>query len=137
MKKYAKIINDETKLCEVGTGTNFVFYRGIGMTEMEVELAYDGKWYVEGYAPTKPDADIKADRIAELEAYLYSTDWYAIRESETGVDIPADVKQARADARAEISSLQGDEEPLAEPEPVVDTVNATEEPVVELYSMEI
>lgn len=65
------------------------------------------------YKPkTEADAELaKAEtetRIAELESYLASTDWYAIRESETGIDIPADIKQARADARVEISALRGD-----------------------------
>ena len=106
MKKYALVVDEETKLCRIGSGANSAFYQSIGMTEMEVEQAYDGSWYVAGYAPVKPDAEVKAERIAELEAYLSSTDWYAIRESETGVDIPADVKQARADARAEISNLR-------------------------------
>lgn len=137
MKKYAKVINEETKACEVGLGTNSAFYQSIGMTEMEVEQAYDGNWYVLGYAPEKPVEEQQQARIQELQQYLSETDWYAIRESETGVDIPAEVKKARADARAEISSLRGDEEPLAEPEPVVDTVNGTEEPLIELYSMEI
>lgn len=55
MKKYAKIINEETKSCEVGIGTNSAFYQSIGMTEMDVEQAYDGSWYVEGFAPIKPE----------------------------------------------------------------------------------
>ena len=54
MLKYAKIINEETKLCEVGLGTNAEFYKSIGMSEMEVEKAYNGSWYVLGYAPEKP-----------------------------------------------------------------------------------
>lgn len=54
MKKYAKIINEETKACEVGIGTNSAFYQSIGMVEMEVEQAYDGNWYVKGFAPEKP-----------------------------------------------------------------------------------
>lgn len=54
MKKYAKIINEQTKQCEVGLGTDNAFYQSIGMTEMDVEQAYDGCWYVEGYAPEKP-----------------------------------------------------------------------------------
>lgn len=78
--------------------------------------------------PLPPTAEeLKQARIKELQQYLSETDWYAIRESETGVDIPAEVKKARADARAEISSLRGDEEP----------VEVIEEPLVELYSMEI
>ena len=54
MKKYAKITNEETKECSVGLGTNTDFYKSIGMTEMDVEQAYNGAWYVEGYAPEKP-----------------------------------------------------------------------------------
>lgn len=54
MIKYAKIINEETKQCEVGVGTNTEFYKSIGMTEMDVEQAYNGDWYVKGFAPEKP-----------------------------------------------------------------------------------
>ena len=54
MKKYAKIVNEETKLCEVGLGTDAEFYESLGMTEMDVEEAYNGQWYVKGYAPEKP-----------------------------------------------------------------------------------
>ena len=34
--------------------------------------------------------------------YLASTDWYVIRKSETGVEIPMEISMARADARASI-----------------------------------
>lgn len=54
MKKYAKIENPETKICSVGLGTNIEFYKSIGMNEMDVEQAYNGNWYLEGYAPEKP-----------------------------------------------------------------------------------
>lgn len=54
MLKYAKITNQETKQCDVGIGTNTAFYESIGMTEMDVEQAYNGSWYVKGYAPEKP-----------------------------------------------------------------------------------
>lgn len=81
---------------------------GYEKTSDKYVQGYDGKWYVEGYTPKRPQEDINAERIAKLEAYLASTDWYAIRESETGIDIPADIKQARADARTEISTLRGD-----------------------------
>ena len=66
MKKYAKIINEETKLCEVGLGTNSAFYQSIGMTEMEVEQAYNGSWYVKGYAPEKPVEELKVEKRAEI-----------------------------------------------------------------------
>ena len=74
MLKYAKITNDETKACDVGLGTNNAFYESIGMTEMDVEQSYDGKWYLSGYAPETPSSVINAERIAELEIQLEETD---------------------------------------------------------------
>lgn len=67
MKKYAKVINEETKACDVGLGTNSAFYKSIGMTEMEVEQAYNGSWYLKGYAPAKPEPTIE-EQVAKLEA---------------------------------------------------------------------
>ena len=64
---YAKIIDEETKLCEVGIGTNVEFYKSIGMTEMEVEQAYNGQWYLKGYAPEKPEPTLE-EQVAKMEA---------------------------------------------------------------------
>ena len=74
MKKYAKIINEETKACEVGLGTNSAFYQSIGMTEMEVELGYDGSWYLVGYVPVKPEPTKKEQQKAREEAYKADVD---------------------------------------------------------------
>ena len=65
MKKYTKIINEETKQCDVGLGTDASFYQACGMVEMDVEQAYDGSWYVEGYAPEKPEPTYAEKRLAE------------------------------------------------------------------------
>ena len=67
MIKYSKIINEETKQCEVGVGTNTSFYVSIGMTEMEVEQAYNGEWYLKGYAPVAPEPTLE-EQVAKLEA---------------------------------------------------------------------
>ena len=67
MKKYAKVVNEETKLCEVGVGTNTSFYASIGMKEMEVEQAYNGSWYLKGYAPEIPEPTIE-EQVAQMEA---------------------------------------------------------------------
>lgn len=107
MKKYAKIINEKTKQCDVGIGTNAKFYQSIGMIEMEVEQSYDGSWYVRGFAPEKPQEITNQERISELEEYLTVTDWYAIRFADTGEEIPTEIKKARQDAREEISKLRG------------------------------
>jgi len=65
MKKYAKIINNITKQCDVGLGTNDAYYQSIGMTEMEVEQAYNGAWYGMGYAPREPEKSYVEKRQAE------------------------------------------------------------------------
>ena len=82
---YAKIINETTKECQVGTGTNATFYESIGMTDMEVEQSYDGKWYVKGYAPAKPQSVINEERIAELKANLAATDAAALELVESAL----------------------------------------------------
>ena len=80
MKKYAKVVNEETKLCEVGVGTNTSFYASIGMTEIEVEQAYDGSWYLKGYAPEKPTEQKEAEVRAVRNQYLEQTDKYMITD---------------------------------------------------------
>lgn len=79
MIKHAKVINEETKECQVGIGTNTAFYQKIGMVEMEVEQAYNGIWYVAGYAPEEPEAEKKAKRNKELIAELDALDLKCIR----------------------------------------------------------
>lgn len=80
MKKYAKVINEETKEVSIGTGTNSSFYQSIGMSEMEVEQAYDGSWYVKGYAPEKPVEEKEAEVRAVRNQYLKQTDEFMIMD---------------------------------------------------------
>jgi hypothetical protein len=47
-------------------------------------------------------------RTAESKWYLQSTDWYVIRNVETGEPIPADVTQKRAEARILINQIQAE-----------------------------
>ena len=74
MLKYAKIINEETGLVEVGLGTNSAFYQSIGMIEMEVEQAYNGEWYLKGYAPAKPEPTLE-EQVSSLEQTYGMTRW--------------------------------------------------------------
>lgn len=78
MIKYAKVINEETKECQVGVGTNTAFYQKIGMVEMDVEQAYNGAWYLKGYAPQKPEPT-KEERIAQLKNELSIIDTKSAR----------------------------------------------------------
>lgn len=74
MKKYAKVINEETKACEVGLGTNSNFYASIGMEEMEVEQAFNGSWYLAGYAPAKPEEVLAEEKRADRDRLLQDSD---------------------------------------------------------------
>ena len=81
MKKYAKVINEETKACEVGLGTNNNFYASIGMEEMEVEQAYDGQWYLTGYVPIQPIDEYNAEQKEKRSsAYTKRTDHLTLRK---------------------------------------------------------
>lgn len=66
MIKWAKITNQETKVCDVGLGTNIEYYKSIGMIEQDVEQAYNGQWYLVGYVPTKPEPTLQ-EQLIELE----------------------------------------------------------------------
>ena len=70
MIKYAKIINDETGLCEVGLGTNEQFYQSIGMTLLDVAQSdIDSQWYLAELCPMKTDEQKEQEereRIAKL-----------------------------------------------------------------------
>ena len=62
MIKYAKVINAQTGLCEVGIGTNSKFYKSIGMKEQDVSQSdIDGKWYLSDKCPMKSDEDKLAE----------------------------------------------------------------------------
>lgn len=80
MKKFAKIINEETKLCSVGIGTDTEFYRSIGMSEMDVEQGYDGQYYLSGYAPKKTAEqkalEARAERDRRIEAIRWRIERY-------------------------------------------------------------
>lgn len=74
MIKYAKIINEETKECEVGIGTNVKFYKSIGMIEMDVEQTYNGSWYIVGYAPVESDPTEEEQKKKRAFAYQQEVD---------------------------------------------------------------
>ena len=74
MIKYAKIINEETKQCDVGIGTNAEYYKSIGMIEMDVEQAYNGCWYVKGFVPEPPAPTKEEQEQARKAAYTTEID---------------------------------------------------------------
>ena len=108
MKKYAKIINENTKECTVGLGTNEEYYKSIGMTKIEVEEAWNGQFFVLGYAPEKPEEVIKAERIEELKALLAAADYWGQKyiDGEYTAEEWEQKKAQRKAWREEIRSLE-------------------------------
>lgn len=108
MKKYAIVINEETKQCDVGLATDEEYYKSEGMTLQEVEQAYDGGWYLKGYAPEKPQSLINQERIKELKKNLSKTDYITakIAEGSATKEEYADVIAQRQVWRDEINDLQ-------------------------------
>lgn len=106
---YAKIINNETKLCEVGTGTNTKFYESIGMVEMDVEQAWNGAWYVKGYAPERPaptrdeiSAQRQARYIAESDSLKMDYDEAVARGAENADELKAAWLAKKDEIRADL-----------------------------------
>lgn len=74
MKKYAIITNEQTKSVAIGEKGSVEFFKSIGMTEMDIEQAYNGSWYLAGYCPEKPqeekEKDVRNVRNQYLEKYV-------------------------------------------------------------------
>lgn len=81
MLKYAKIINEITKECSIGLGSNVKFYQSIGMTLIDVEQAYNGQWYLTGYAPQEPVEDLQKEVRAVRNNYLAKYDFTQLSDA--------------------------------------------------------
>ena len=100
MIKYAKVIDNNSGLCEVGLGTNGQFYKSIGMIKLDVQQSdIDGAWYLAEKCPMKTDEQKELEekeRIAKL--YL------------TGADVERGIYQAKGmdfdDILAYVTQLQ-------------------------------
>lgn len=66
MIKYAKVVDDNTKECIIGTGTYIEFYKSMGMTELNVEESYDGRWFLKGKSPKQPEPTLE-EQLIKLE----------------------------------------------------------------------
>lgn len=80
--RYAKIIDEKTHEVQVGVGCDDAYYEEIGMTKMDVELAYNGLWYVAGYAPLPPEPTIDEKKVAVRmvrDGYINGIEWRVSR----------------------------------------------------------
>ena len=85
MIKYAKIINNETGLCEVGVGTNTEFYKSIGMVQLDVQQSdVDNAWYLTDKCPMKTDEEKEKEKRERLDMLFL-----------TGADVERGIYQAK------------------------------------------
>lgn len=110
---YAKVINEETKQCEVGTGTNTDFYKSIGMTEMDVEQAYNGGWYVKGFAPEKPEPtheDVAQIRASEYQAKVdpITSHISRLRDKEQTEEVIAEIAELISERDALVEQIKAE-----------------------------
>ena len=96
MLKYSKVINNETKEVMVGFGTNVKFFENEGLTLQEVEEAYNGSWYLKGYAPEKPQTEFEKETRAKRDKYLQNTDIYMISDYPITDELRVEYKRYRA-----------------------------------------
>ena len=104
MLKFAKIIDETKKEVSVGLGTDTKFYMSIGMTEMEVEQAYNGEWYVKGYAPKSQQDELNAQEAAKMKSKLKKMVTNAMMMLFAGGDITAQ----QAEYQSNIATLSDD-----------------------------
>lgn len=96
-------IND--KYVEVDDGDHITIINRANNEQLQIVPDENG--YPKLVAPPPPSEDeLKEREINELQQYLLSTDWYAIRYADTGEPIPNNIKEKRADARKRISELR-------------------------------
>lgn len=111
MKKYAQITNEETKQCDVGVGTDTEFYESIGMEEMEVEQAYNGAWYLAGYAPEKPaptKEEISALREQEYTLYVDKITCHInrLKDEEQTEEVVAEIEALKQERTAKVEEIK-------------------------------
>ena len=111
MLKYAKIINEETKEVSIGPGTNFAFYQSIGMTEQEVELGYNGSWYLAGYAPAKPEPTKEEQQKARENAYKAKVDPITchinrLKDEEQTEEVIAEIASLVEERKAKVEEIK-------------------------------
>lgn len=106
---WAKIVDNITKACEVGIGTDTDYYVKNGFSKREVEKGTDGKYYIRGYEPGKEIPSYKQKRINELKRLLAQYDYIGVKIA-TGcatIEDYKDIIDMCEEYRQEIRVLEG------------------------------
>ena len=68
MKKLAKIINEQTGLCDIALGDNTKFFLSQGFVELDVQKSdIDGNWYLTDKCPMKSDEEKAKEERERLD----------------------------------------------------------------------
>lgn len=93
---YAKIQDEETGLCLVGTGTDNAFYRSIGMQPLEVQQSdVDGFWYLIDKCPMKTDEEKELEEKKRVAMLKMTPRDFLLAITQMGVDF-AKIKELMA-----------------------------------------
>lgn len=96
MIKYAQLVNEETGLCSIGTGTNIDFYKSIGMTELDVQQSdVDNNWYLIDKCPMKTDEEKELDEKKRVAMLKMTPRDFLLAITQMGVDF-AKIKELMA-----------------------------------------
>lgn len=109
MLKYAKISNEETKEVSIALGSN----HPNDYIVMEVEQAYNGDWYLVGYAPQKP-APTK-EEVSEIRRQLYieqkdpiTCQIQALKDEEQTEEIIAEIEALKVERAAIVEKIKSE-----------------------------
>ena len=96
MIRYAQLINEETGLCNIGTGTNIDFYKSIGMIELDVQQSdIDGLWYLKYKCPMKSDEEKELEEKKRVAMLKMTPRDFLLAITQMGVDF-AKIKELMA-----------------------------------------
>ena len=96
MIKYAQLINEDTGLCSIGTGTNIDFYKSIGMTELDVQQSdVDNNWYLIDKCPMKTDEEKELEEKKRVAMLRMTPRDFLLAITQMGVDF-AKIKELMA-----------------------------------------
>ena len=110
---YAKIINEETKQCDVALGE----IHPADFIDMKVEKGWDNNWYLEGYVP-QPSIDEQNEqiRLQRQARYISESDPLRLDYDEAlarGEDTAEQLKQewlaSKDKIREELPYIEGEE----------------------------
>lgn len=96
MIKFAQVINEETGLCSIGTGTNIDFYTSIGMIELDVQQSdVDNNWYLIDKCPMKTDEQKELEEKKRVAMLRMTPRDFLLAITQMGVDF-AKIKELMA-----------------------------------------